>query len=154
MLIKKVKNNCFSLFKFSVITALSTMKSTNSLTFDAEYPGTAVQRMLSVRERVKTLTFEQLNDEWSTVRRNLLWAGGLKDIQDAFPGYGYTGHSFNDFNHCDLTTMLDDVSENENKGLVTGIHFSNKLGPGIKIASIEELGNTIIPIVFLPSFKF
>ena len=31
---------------------------------------------------------------------------------------GYTGHSFNDFNHVDLTTMLDQVSDNENNGEV------------------------------------
>jgi hypothetical protein len=31
---------------------------------------------------------------------------------------GYTGHSFNDFNHVDLTTMLDRVSDNENDGEV------------------------------------
>jgi hypothetical protein len=31
---------------------------------------------------------------------------------------GYTGHSFNDFNHVDLTTMLDRASDNENDGEV------------------------------------
>ena len=40
---------------------------------------------------------------------NILWAGGLKDIRNAPPGYGYTGHSFNDYNHCDLTTMNGEV---------------------------------------------
>ena len=45
-----------------------------------------------------------------------LWAGGLRDLPDAVPGRGYTGHSFNDYNHCDLTTMLDNVAENENRG--------------------------------------
>lgn len=43
--------------------------------FDAEYPGTAVQRLHSVHARVKSLTPAQLNGEWSTVRRKLLWAG-------------------------------------------------------------------------------
>lgn len=33
-----------------------------------------------------------------------------------------------------------DVSSNENNGQVAGIHQSNQLGPGIQIASIEELG--------------
>jgi hypothetical protein len=31
---------------------------------------------------------------------------------------GYTGHSFNDFNHVDLTTMRDDSSNNRNDGQV------------------------------------
>ena len=49
------------------------------------------------------------------------------------PGQGYTGHSFNDFNHCDLTAMAGDVAHNENEGKVSGIHFSNKLGRGIEV---------------------
>jgi len=36
--------------------------------------------------------------------------------------------------------MLENVSVNENQGQVQGIHFSNQLGPGIKIASLPELG--------------
>ena len=52
----------------------------------------------------------------------------------------FLGHSFNDFNHCDLTTMVGSVSSNENKGLVSGIAYSNQLGPGIQIASLPELG--------------
>ena len=43
--------------------------------FDAEYPGTAVQRLHSVHDRVKSLTPEQLSGDWQTVRRKLLWAG-------------------------------------------------------------------------------
>jgi hypothetical protein len=31
---------------------------------------------------------------------------------------GYTGHSFNDFNHVDLTTMRDGSSNNTNDGQV------------------------------------
>ena len=46
--------------------------------YDAEYPGTAVQRLHSVHKRVKSLSPEQLNGDWSTVRRNLLWAGAIK----------------------------------------------------------------------------
>jgi len=108
--------------------------------FDEEYPGTAVTRMLNVRERVKSLSETDLSGDWEEVRRKILWAGGLKDLPFARPGQGYTGHSFNDFNHCDLTTMQSIVSSNENKGQVEGIHFSNQLGPGIQIASLEELG--------------
>jgi hypothetical protein len=47
-------------------------------------------------------------------------------------------HSFNDFNHCDLTTMLGTF--NENNGQVDGIDQSNQLGPEVKAASIQELG--------------
>ena len=36
--------------------------------------------------------------------------------------------------------MLEQYSINENQGQVEGIHFKNQLGPGIKIASLPELG--------------
>ncbi len=42
---------------------------------DAEYPGTAVQRLKSVHERVAQLTRAQLDADWPSVRRALLWAG-------------------------------------------------------------------------------
>jgi hypothetical protein len=108
--------------------------------YDPVYPGTAVRRLNSARDRVKSLGPDQLNGEWEGVRKNILWAGGLKDLQTAVPGAGYTGHSFNDFNHCDLTTMLDQVSDSENEGRVTGIAHRNPLGNGIRVASITELG--------------
>lgn len=82
------------------------MSSASAMQYDPEYPGTAVQRMLAARDRVRSLTSAQLNGDWEEVRRNILWAGGLKDLPNAMPGAGYTGHSFNDYNHCDLTTML------------------------------------------------
>lgn len=50
------------------------------------------------------------------------------------------GHSFNDYNHCDLTAMLEDFAESTNDGQVQGIHQRNFLGDGIKIASLPELG--------------
>lgn len=108
--------------------------------YDSEYPGTAVARMLAIRERVVSLTSPQLNGDWEEVRKSILWAGGLRDLPNAIPGQGYTGHSFNDFNHCDLTAMVDSVSSNQNEGKVQGIHFSNQLGPGIRTASLPELG--------------
>lgn len=114
--------------------------STQELEIDPEYPGTAVQRMRAVRERVRSLPPEALNSDWEAVRRNILWAGGLRDLTNVAPGMGYTGHSFNDFNHCDLTTMLDGVSFNENRGNVPGIAYGNQLGPGIRTASLPELG--------------
>lgn len=54
------------------------------------------------------------------------------------PGQGYTGHSFNDFNHVDLTAMAAEISHSENEGRVAGIHSQNRLGAGIQIASIGE----------------
>lgn len=107
---------------------------------DEEYPGTAVLRTQNIRNRVLSLTSEQLSGNWEDVRRHLLWAGGLKDLTDVRPGLGYTGHSFNDYNHCDLTAMRGEETNNENHGRVSQIHYSNKLGPGIQIASMEELG--------------
>jgi hypothetical protein len=107
---------------------------------DSVYPGTAVRRLRAVHERISKLTHQDLNGAWEEVRRKLLWAGGLRDLPNAVPGRGYTGHSFNDSNHCDLTTMAGSVSHNENKGQVQGIQYSNQLGPGIQVASIEELG--------------
>lgn len=107
---------------------------------DPEYPGTAVSRLQNVQKRVKSLTTEQLSQDWESVRPLLLWAGGLRDLPNARPGKGYTGHSFNDFNHCDLTTMRGEDADNNNEGRVQGIAFNNRLGEGIRIASIEELG--------------
>jgi len=108
---------------------------------DPEYPGTAVERMLAVRARVASLKQEDLNDSWDQVRRKILWAGGLKDLPTARPGQGYTGHSFNDYNHVDLTCMRDNVSDNENDGSVKMIAVGNQLGPGIRTASLPELGS-------------
>ena len=126
---------------FSVSASVSGDSVTSSMMeIDPEYPGTAVQRMKAIRDRVLSLIPEQLNGDWQVVRRHILWAGGLKDLPTSQPGLGYTGHSFNDFNHCDLTAMLGEVAHNQNEGQVTGIQFSNRLGRGIEIASLPELG--------------
>lgn len=106
----------------------------------AEYPGTALTRMENAVARARSLTEEQLSGDWEDVRGLLLWAAGLRDIRDAAPGEGYTGHCFNDFNHVDATTMTLDVSDNENRGAVQGIAFGNRLGPGIRVASDPDLG--------------
>ena len=95
--------------------------------------------MNNARARAKSLTTE-LNGDWEDARRSVLWAGGLKDLPTASPGAGYTGHSFNDWNHCDLTTMLSEEAMNENRGQVDGIAYGNQLGNGIKVASETELG--------------
>jgi hypothetical protein len=113
----------------------------STMLVDSEYPGTAVTRLRNVRARVAQLTEEDLNGDWEeVVRKKLLWAGGLKDLPNSIPGQGYTGHSFNDYNHVDLTTMNDEVSHNENDGKVKNIAIGNRLGSGITIASLPELG--------------
>lgn len=48
--------------------------------YDEKYPGTAVVRLNNVHKRVRSLTKEQLNDDWINVRKHLLWAGGLKGL--------------------------------------------------------------------------
>jgi len=125
------------------VTGGASLSSTNNMTrtttVDKEYPGTAVERMVAVRERVKKITSAELtNVPWEDVRRKILWAGGLKDLPNAIPGQGYTGHAFNDYNHVDLTCMLN--RDNENDGSVKEISIGNSLGSGIQIASLPELG--------------
>jgi hypothetical protein len=119
----------------------SSLSLSSQMPVDPEYPGTAVDRMMAARARVASLTKLELNANWEHVRKKLLWAGGLKDLPNAIPGQGYTGHSFNDYNHVDLTCMLDQMSHNENDGsVVKEISRGNQLGPGIRIASLPELG--------------
>jgi hypothetical protein len=119
----------------------SSSESSRHMTVDPQYPGTAVERMLAVRERVSRLTQDELNGRWEDVRRRILWAGGLRDLPNSMPGQGYTGHSFNDYNHVDLTCMIDNVSDSEHDGTsIPGIARGNRLGPGIRIASLPELG--------------
>mmetsp|Transcript_22884 Transcript_22884/g.53559 ORF Transcript_22884/g.53559 Transcript_22884/m.53559 type:complete len:213 (-) Transcript_22884:229-867(-) len=108
---------------------------------DPEYPGTSVERLRNIHKRItEEVTSKDLSGDWEEVRRKILWAGGLKDLPNSVPGGGYTGHSFNDDNHCDLTPMLGEVAHNLNQGEVRGIAIGNRLGPGIEIASIPELG--------------
>lgn len=121
-------------------SASDDVKQEMEMEVDPEYPGTAVQRLKSVHERIASLSTQDLNGDWEDVRRKLLWAGGLKDLPHARPGAGYTGHSFNDYNHVDLTTMNDEVSNNKNDGSVSEIAIGNFLGNGIRTASIPELG--------------
>jgi len=111
-----------------------------SVEVDPEYPGTSLERLRNIHERVKGLSVADLSGDWEEVRRKLLWAGGLKDLPNSRPGAGYTGHSFNDDNHCDLTPMLGDVAHNLNSGEIRGIAMGNRLGPGIELASLPELG--------------
>mmetsp|Transcript_4265 Transcript_4265/g.4922 ORF Transcript_4265/g.4922 Transcript_4265/m.4922 type:complete len:269 (-) Transcript_4265:170-976(-) len=113
---------------------------TMTLGSDAQYPGTAVERLNSAKERASSLKPAQLNADWDSVRVAVLGACGLRDLQRSAPGQGYTGHCFADYNHCDCTTMLGEVSHNENQGQVQGIAMGNQLGPGIQNASDPELG--------------
>lgn len=80
-------------------------RQVNTNLIDSSYPGTAVTRLHNVQLRVNSLTPEQLSQDWEIVRRSILWAGGLRDLPNARPGKGYTGHSFNDFNHVQPTVL-------------------------------------------------
>ena len=71
-----------------------------------KYSGTALARMITCRQRASSLSFSEVTDQWSIVRKRLLWAAGLKDIsfQDGYT-HGVTTHGFNDWNHVDVTCM-------------------------------------------------
>lgn len=116
------------------------LRNGEEVIIDAEYPGTAVSRMNAIRQRTRSLTEAELSGEWEDVRRRLLYAAGMKDLPDAAPGQGWTGHAFNDAIHVDATAMLGEVADNRNDGRVAGIAVGNRLGAGIQIASIPDLG--------------
>ena len=120
--------------------AAAAAPSSSGFPVDELYPGTATERVAAIHQRVKSLTGADLSSDWEDVRRKILWAGGLKDLPDARPGQGYTGHSFNDYNHTALCAMRGEEADNRNEGKVDGIAYSNRLGPGIQIASLPELG--------------
>ena len=135
--------SCSALLTFTQLRTRSSMSAaTMSFEVDPVYPGTAVQRMKTCRDRARSLTTQELSDEWESTRKRLLWAAGLKDLTNVPPGQGYTGHAFNDYNHCDATTMLGDVAHNLNDGpnRVAGIAVGNRLGPGIERASDPDCG--------------
>jgi hypothetical protein len=89
---------------------------------DSEYPGTADERLETCKNRAKSLTANELSQDWEAiVRPKLLWAAGLRDLTNVAPGKGNTGHCFNDFNHVDATTMLMQTADNEHDGSVRGI---------------------------------
>lgn len=112
---------------------------------DSDYPGTSVERMVKARDRVRSLSYDDLSQDWEEVRcfvtrlkglsthcpcgglathlsarcndashasfsrvlrfppmqvrKKILWAAGLKNLQDVPPGQGNTEHCFNDHNH-------------------------------------------------------
>jgi hypothetical protein len=108
--------------------------------FDPAYPGTAVNRMLAIRERVKSLTEQQLNGNWATVRHHLLWAGGLKDSKGKSNGVGNTERAFNDFNHCDLVAVKEDFVCADSVANKRGLHIATTTSSDIYAASERDLG--------------
>jgi hypothetical protein len=138
------KTHLFSSTSNNNNNSISGDDSTMTTSIDHNYPGTAVERMLAVRARVAELaqSDDLVGKPWEDMRRKILWAGGLRDLPDSIPGQGYTGHSFNDYNHVDLTCMAEAVSNNQNDGnvVVKEIARGNLLGPGIRMASLPELG--------------
>lgn len=74
-----------------VLMAAASTRKEQALLVDPLYPGTAVERMINIRNRLTQLPREELDKDWEEVRRRLLWAGGLKDLPHAVPGKGYTG---------------------------------------------------------------
>ena len=131
---------CKKFLLFIVVILLNMNQAVAKRVIDQMYPGTAVARMNAARLRAKSLNLTDTTGDWANVRRKILWAAGLKDITNARPGQGYTGHAFNDWNHVDACTMLGDVQFEENEGRVEGMHYRNPLGEGIVIASDPTLG--------------
>ena len=84
---------------------------------------------------VKSMADSDLTDKsWTEIRSKILSCGGLKEGPS-------TSHSFNDANHCDLTTMLSSVQSNSNAdGKVIGISTQNALGALIVAESDPSKG--------------
>ena len=103
----------------------TTMAASLSDPVDPQYPGTATLRLRNIHQRISNLTATpgSFDGEWENVRTTVLFAGGLKDLKSSRPGHGYTGHSFNDWNHCDLTAMRGQEAHNINAGAVDGIAY-------------------------------
>jgi hypothetical protein len=67
---------------------MSTSLSSSSSMIDPEYPGTAVERLQNVHHRIQELVSNNslIDQEWESIRKQLLWAGGLRDLPNARPG--------------------------------------------------------------------
>ena len=101
---------------------------------DDAFPGTAEERRRAVAARIKELGVRAFAEPWPETRRNLLYAGGLKDAPQ-------TKLAFSDYNHCDLTCMAPAVMDESNAdGAVAGVSTSNKLGEAIRANSLADLG--------------
>lgn len=125
---------------YLLVMAFSSSTVCRIAAVDLQYPGTAVTRMLNARNRARSLSPQNMSAPWPDVRKKVLWAAGMRDLQNVAPGKGYTGHSFNDWNHVDATCMLSSNINEENNGRVKGIAARNFLGEGITAASLEDLG--------------
>ena len=94
--------------------------------------GTAWARQQAAQERAKAV---DLDRPWSEVREALVDACGLR-VQSS------TGHCFNDFNHVDCCTMVNDNTHRTNEeSLVEGMHRVNLLGPHIVAAAVADRGD-------------
>ena len=113
----------------------------------AAFPGTSLRRMEMIRRRIRALEPHELSREWPEVRRTLLRAAGLRDVSDRRRvGTGYTGHCFQDSNHCDATAMLLERSDDRNTGAL-GVHraiaIGNHLGDGACRRRAPELRSAV-----------
>ncbi|KAH8054209.1 hypothetical protein JL722_8940 [Aureococcus anophagefferens] len=119
---------------FTSGAAAATTRALPALGDEPAYAGTAEERRQAVFDRIKTLGIRGFAEPWPKTRRNMLWAGGLKDEPR-------TRGAFSDYNHCDLVCMLPSVFDESNAdGAVKGISTSNALGEAIRGASLAELG--------------
>ena len=119
---------------FTSGAAVATTRALPALGDEPAYAGTAEERRQAVFDRIKTLGIRGFAEPWPETRRNMLWAGGLKDEPR-------TRGAFSDYNHCDLVCMLPAVFDESNAdGAVKGISTSNALGEAIRGASLAELG--------------
>ena len=105
-----------------------------SAVFDScpwDCPGTALDRRATAQEAVVQV---DMSGDWADVRHALVRACGLKVEQS-------TSHCFEDFNHVDCCTMVDDNTHRTNEqSRVPGMHHVNLLGPHITRASNSAHG--------------
>lgn len=94
--------------------------------------GTAWTRQQAAQQRASAVDLDGL---WSEVREALVDACGLR-VQRS------TGHCFNDFNHVDCCTMVNNSTHRTNEeSRVEGMHRVNLLGPHIVDAAIADRGD-------------
>jgi hypothetical protein len=98
----------------------------------AGFPGTAAQRQLAARAKVRALPQDVLNGDWGNLRKDLLSSCGLRPART-------TSHCFADYNHVDCCAMYG--TANENAGRVEGIVQRNQLGGAITSTSVAEPGD-------------
>lgn len=86
--------------------------------------GTALARLRAVHERVRSLTRTDLSGRWQDVRRKLLWAGGLRDLENVTPGQGTTiNYEVHIYDHVRMHVALpfSCIPEIENTPYAQGI---------------------------------